>query len=86
MAKTVFTITIDEEMMKQAVHRAAEELKETLVHSGKYVQVTRCKDCKWYGTGGCAISINDESDRPGDNDYCSFADEKDKGDVNETDE
>ena len=36
------------------------------------VEVVRCKDCKWYGHLGCAIRIVDDSDKPSDNDYCSF--------------
>ena len=36
------------------------------------VEVVRCKDCKWYGHLGCAIRIVDDSDKPNDNDFCSF--------------
>ena len=35
-------------------------------------ELVRCKDCKWYGHLGCAIRIVDDSDKPSDNDYCSF--------------
>lgn len=42
-----------------------EEVKEIMA-------VVRCKDCKWYGHLGCAIRIVDDSDKPNDNDYCSF--------------
>ena len=41
------------------------------------VPVVRCKDCKWFNSGGCAIFIVDESDKPTENDYCSFAERKD---------
>ena len=37
------------------------------------VEVVRCKDCRWFGGVGCAIRIWDDSDRPKENDYCSFA-------------
>ena len=40
------------------------------------VAVTRCKDCEWWGKAGCAISIVDDSDRPKENDFCSFAERK----------
>ena len=40
------------------------------------VRVVRCKDCKWHNEPGCAISIVDDSDRPGDEDYCSFGEMK----------
>ena len=40
------------------------------------VEVVRCKDCKWFNKTGCAISIVDESDKPTENDYCSFAERR----------
>lgn len=44
-------------------------------------ELVRCKDCKWFGKAGCAIRIVDESDKPKENDYCSFGERK----SNETD-
>ena len=41
------------------------------------VEVVRCKDCKWFNKLGCAISINDESDKPKETDFCSFGERKD---------
>ena len=38
--------------------------------------VIRCKNCKWFGEIGCAIKIVDESDKPTENDFCSFAEPK----------
>lgn len=43
------------------------------------VPVVRCKDCKWYGEAGCAIHIVDDSDKPKENDFCSFGERKDDG-------
>lgn len=40
------------------------------------VQVIRCKDCKWFNKLGCAIRIVDESDKPKETDFCSFAEQK----------
>lgn len=40
------------------------------------VEVVRCKDCKWFNKIGCAITIVDDSDKPKENDYCSFAERK----------
>ena len=40
------------------------------------VEVVRCKDCKWFNKTGCAISIVDETDKPTENDYCSFAERR----------
>ena len=39
-------------------------------------ELIRCKDCKWFGRIGCAISIVDDSDKPTENDFCSFAERK----------
>ena len=41
-------------------------------------EVIRCKDCKWFGRIGCAISIVDDSDKPTENDFCSFAERKEE--------
>lgn len=40
------------------------------------VPVIRCKDCKWFGEIGCAIRIVDDSDKPKEDDYCSFAERR----------
>lgn len=38
--------------------------------------VVFCKDCKWFGTPGCAIKIVDDTDKPTEDDYCSFGERK----------
>lgn len=43
---------------------------------GEEVCVIRCKNCKWFNEYGCAIRIVDESDKPSEDDYCSFAERK----------
>lgn len=40
-------------------------------------EIIRCKDCKWFNRIGCAINMVDDSVRPGENDFCSFAERKD---------
>lgn len=40
------------------------------------VEVVRCKDCKWFNDIGCAISIVDDSDKPHEDDFCSFAERR----------
>ena len=40
------------------------------------VEVVRCKDCKWFNKIGCAIKIVDESDKPHEDDFCSFAERR----------
>jgi hypothetical protein len=49
-----------------------------LMPSVDAVPVIRCKDCKWFGKAGCAVNIVDESDEPKENDYCSWAERKEK--------
>ena len=51
------------------------------VHAQIYlsdVEIVRCKDCKWFGKSGCAILIVDESDKPKEDDYCSWAERKEE--------
>lgn len=40
------------------------------------LEIVRCKDCEWFHDIGCAIQIVDDSDKPSENDYCSFAERK----------
>ena len=42
------------------------------------VPVIRCKDCKWFGKSGCAILIIDESDKPKEDDFCSWGERKEE--------
>ena len=42
--------------------------------------ITRCKDCKWFGEAGCAVLIVDDSDKPTEDDYCSFAERREDAD------
>lgn len=39
-------------------------------------EIIRCKDCKWFGKEGCAVLIVDDSDKPTEDDYCSFAERR----------
>lgn len=39
-------------------------------------EIIRCKDCKWFGRIGCAVSIVDDSDKPTEKDFCSFAERR----------
>ena len=40
------------------------------------VEVVRCKDCKWFNQSGCAIYIVDDTDKPTENDFCSYGERK----------
>ena len=44
--------------------------------SEDFVEVVRCGACKWYEKPGCAILIADDSDKPSENDYCSFGERR----------
>lgn len=52
-----------------------DEIIERLKDIGAVIPV-RCKDCKWYGLAGCAIKIVDDTDKPAEDDYCSFGERK----------
>lgn len=42
-------------------------------------EIIRCKDCKWFndiGCANCAVRIVDDSDKPSEEDYCSFAERR----------
>ena len=41
-------------------------------------EVIRCRDCKWFGDIGCAIRIVDDSDKPTENDFCSYAERREE--------
>ena len=43
------------------------------------VEVVRCRDCKWFNKIGYAIKIVDESDKPHEDDFCSFAERRRDG-------
>ena len=58
-----------DEVWENAIIMAIEALKSE--------PVVRCKDCKWFNDIGCAIRIVDDSDKPKDDDYCSFGERKD---------
>ena len=49
-------------------------IRETLKDA--QTEIIRCKDCKWFGDIGCAIHIVDDSDKPTENDFCSFAERR----------
>lgn len=53
-----------------------EKIKDVFIGKKEFVNVVRCKDCKWFGDLGCAIRIVDDSDKPTENDYCSFAERR----------
>lgn len=53
-----------------------EILFEKAKEDGIFVPVIRCKNCKWFNDAGCAVRIVDDTDKPSEDDYCSFAEPK----------
>lgn len=41
-------------------------------------EIIRCKNCKWFEDIGCAIKIVDDTDKPSENDFCSFAERREE--------
>lgn len=40
------------------------------------IDIVRCKECKWRNNIGCALMIVDDSDKPKDDDFCSWGERK----------
>ena len=36
------------------------------------IDIVLCGECKWHDDIGCALRIVDDSDKPKDEDFCSF--------------
>lgn len=36
------------------------------------IDIVFCKECKWRDNIGCALKIVDDSDKPKDDDFCSY--------------
>ena len=67
---------IDKQKTLNVIFEIAENVINSLP-SADVVEVVRCKDCKWFNDIGCSIRIVDDSDKPTENDYCSFGERKD---------
>lgn len=69
------TVTYELDISKEEIIKSVDK---ALKENPNLVLVVRCKDCKWYNRIGCAIEVNCESDSPGAEDYCSFAERKEE--------
>lgn len=54
--------------------KSLENLKEYL-QENDIVKVTRCKDCRWWHSNGCAFR-RDCTDLPSDDDFCSHGERR----------
>ena len=73
-----YSCNIDESTKELKKDIAKRKKKFMEIPSADVVEVVRCKDCKWFNRFGCAIEIVDSTDRPKENDYCSFGERKDE--------
>ena len=63
------------QMLRQGETR--ENASELIAWCMRYrFELVRCGECKWFGSIGCAIEIADESDRPREEDFCSFGERR----------
>ena len=65
--------------MMQSYERGWNDSIDAIVENAEVVDavpVVRCKDCKWFNHFGCAIQIVDESDKPKEDDFCSFGERR----------
>lgn len=72
MAKITFPIQVNlpDDWAEQVIDRLCND------PDAEWAEIIRCRDCKWFGEIGCAVQIVDESDRPSENDFCSFAERR----------
>ena len=76
-------VNVDKEELLKALNydRGQYEKGYADGRSARYSEIVRCKDCKWFNDFGCAIRIVDDSDKPKDNDFCSFGERKETEDA-----
>ena len=67
--KTEYEFEISDTEFNTAIQKA-------LKNNPDFVLVTRCKDCKWFNKIGCAIRFVDDSNKPTENDFCSFGERR----------
>lgn len=61
------------------IYFVATDGNKTCSHAEKVQELIRCRECKWFGEPGCAIHVVDDTDKPSENDYCSFAERRSDG-------
>ena len=70
------TVPIKIEMPDDWIEQIVNRLRND--PEAEWVEIIRCKDCKWFNDSGCAIRIDDESDKPKEDDYCSYAERREE--------
>ena len=79
MLSDEFTYDRIKDRLKEIEQIVADE-PDTDDPEGEPTEIIRCKDCKWFNQIGCSIEIIDETDKPTEDDFCSFAERVKKGD------
>ena len=69
---------IDADELKKCSFVIAYKDERNITQYGEFVEVVRCKECKWFNTWSCAKWIVDESDKPKENDFCSWGERRDE--------
>ena len=62
--------------LPQLIAGIMENMPQLITAAAQQATITKCKECRWWRTNGCAIEIVDEQDAPKENDFCSFAERK----------
>lgn len=75
MAKIAIPIQVNlpDDWVEQVIDRLRND------PDAEWAEIIRCRDCKWFGEIGCAVQIVDDSDKPTENDFCSFAERRTDG-------
>lgn len=68
--KVPIQVNLSDDWAEQVIDRLCND------PDAEWAEIIRCRDCKWFGEIGCAVQIVDESDRPSENDFCSFAERR----------
>lgn len=77
MASVNLTVPIKVELPEDWIEQVINTLRND--PDSEWIEVIRCKDCKWFNDCGCAIRIVDDTDKPKENDFCSFAERREDG-------
>ena len=73
---------IDADALKEKIGNTAflklddTEVVEQFIDTAPSINIVFCKECKWRDNIGCALEIVDDSDKPKDDDFCSYGERR----------
>lgn len=73
--KVPIQVNLPDDWIEQVIDRLRND------PDAEWAEIIRCRDCKWFEDIGCAIRIVDDSDKPTENDFCSFAERRTDGEI-----